>query len=167
MLNVSMLERFCKRCQVTANEHLKLETGLRFGYMNTTGDSVHVYSIHCFSTSDEMKWNFKRASIIIDSMEKRMDAALAYKDVIPLLHNIKSQLADFERTSKINEEFLTRPVLVKQDQPSNREVINRKESPSEVEGVKTFKGHRVIQIADDFEGIAWNCLISLIPVKCV
>jgi len=149
---------------VAANEQLKLETRVCFGYMNTPGD---VYSIHCFSTSGEMEWNFKRASIIIDSMEKRMDAALTYKDVIPLLHNIKSQLADFERTSKINKEFLTRPVLVKQDQPSNREVINRKEYPSEVGGVKTFKGHRVIQIADDFEGIAWNCLFSLIPVKCV
>ena len=124
-------------------------------------------NIAFLATSDEIKWNFKRASTTIDSMEKRMDEAPAYKNLIPLLHNIKSHLDDFERTSKINKEFLTRPILVKQDQPSHREVINRKESPSEVKGMKTFKGHKVIQIADDFEGIAWSCLISLTPVKSV
>ena len=85
-----------------------------------------------------------------------MDTTPAYKDLIPLLHNIKSQLVDFERTSKINKE-LTRPISVKPVQPSNREVINRKESSSEVEGIKTFKGHKVAQITDDFEGIFWNC----------
>ena len=92
-------------------------------------------------------------------MEKRIDATPANKDLIPLLHNIKSHLVDFEKTSKINKEFLSRPVSLKQDQPSNREVINRKEFLTEVEGIKTFKGHKVIQITDDFEGIVWNCLI--------
>ena len=85
-----------------------------------------------------------------------MDATPAYKDLIPLLHNIKRHLVDFERTSKIDEELLTRPFLLKQDQPSNREVINRKESSLEEEGMKTFKGHKVIQITDDFEGIAFG-----------
>ena len=82
-----------------------------------------------------------------------MHATPAYKDLIPLLHSMKSHLIDFERTSKIDKEFLTRPFLLKQDQPSNREVINRKESSSEVEGMKKFKGHKVIQITDDVEGI--------------
>lgn len=96
-----------------------------------------------------------------------MDAVPAYKDLIPLLQTIKSHLAEFERISKINKEYLNRSFSVKQDQPSNREVINRKEPSSEVEGIKTFKGHKVIQITDDFEGIVWNYLISLIPVKYV
>ena len=170
MLNVSVLiERFCKRCQATANEQAKPETGVCFGYISALRDSVYVYLLHCFSTSekDEIKWHFHKASTIIDSIEKRMDAVPAYKDLITLLQTIKSHLADFERTSKINKEFLNRSFSVKQDQPSNREVINRKEPSSEVEGIKTFKGHKVIQITDDFEGIVWNCLISLIPVKYV
>ena len=94
-----------------------------------------------------------------------MHATPAYKDLIPLLRNMKNHLIDFERTSIIDKEFLTRPFLLKQDQPSNREVINRKESSSEVEGMKTFKGHKVIKITDDVEGIFWKCLISFIPVK--
>lgn len=94
-----------------------------------------------------------------------MDVTPAYKDLIPLLHNIKRHLVDFERTSKIDKEFLNRPFSLKQDQPSNREIINRKESSSEVEGIKIFKGHKVLQITDDFEGIVWKCLISFIPVK--
>ena len=96
-----------------------------------------------------------------------MDAAPAYKDLIPLLHNIKSHLVDFERTSKIKKKILTRFVSADEVQPSNREVINRKESSSEVEGIKSFKGHKVTQITDDFEGIFWKCLIASIPIKYV
>lgn len=123
------------------------------------------YIVFSSSENDEIKWNFNKASTIIHSMETQMDATPAYKDLIPLLHNIKRHLVDFEWTSKIEKEFFTRPFLLKQDQPSNREVINRKESSSEAEGMKTFKGHKVIHITDDFEGIVWKCLILIIAVK--
>lgn len=123
------------------------------------------YIVFSSSENDEIKRNFKKASTVIDSMETQVYATPAYKDLIPLLHNIKSHLVDFERTSTTDKEFLNRPFLLKQDQPSNREVINRKESSSEEEGMKTFKGNKVIQITDDFEGIVWKCLITIIPVK--
>ena len=148
------------RCQVTADEPLTLETEVPFDYISTFCDSsLSIFIPYIFfssSENNEIKWNFKKASTVIDSMEIRMDATPAYKDLIPLLHNIKRHLVDFERTSKIDKELLTRPFLLKQDQPSNREVINRKESSLEVEGMKTFKGHKVIQITDDFEGIAFG-----------
>lgn len=125
-------------------------------FKSTLRDPVYSYLLYyrfSFTETDEIKWSFKKAATVIDSIEKRMDAAPAYKDLIPLLRNIKSHLVDFERTSKIKKKILTRPFSADEVQPSNREVINRKESSSEMEGIKSFKGHKVTQITDDFEGI--------------
>lgn len=125
-------------------------------FKSTLRDPVYAYLLDyrfSFTEKDEIKWSFEKASTVIDSIEKRMDAAPDYKDLIPLLHNIKSHLVDFERTSKVKKKILIRPVSAEQVQPSNREVINRKDSSSEVEGIKSFKGHKVTQITDDFEGI--------------
>lgn len=81
-----------------------------------------------------------------------MGAKPVNKDLIPLLHNIKSHLVDFESTLENDNA-----------QATNREMINRKDSSSESKGVKTFKGHKVIHVADDFEGICFY-LIDLIDL---
>lgn len=93
-----------------------------------------------------------------------MGAKPANKDLIPLLHNIKSHLVDFKRTLTNNKGFLTTPYSLKEAKATNREAINRKDSPSVKEGVNTFKGHKVIHITDDFEGI---CLDLCFEGVCI
>lgn len=110
-----------------------------------------------FSENDEeeIEWNFTKASTIINSIEKRMGIKPANKDLIPFLHNIKRRLVDFERTSTNEKDSLIRPVSLKEleAQPTNREVINRKDFKSTAKGLDTFKGHKVHHITDDVEGI--------------
>ena len=101
-----------------------------------------MFLIYFVDIEERTEWDFKRASKIINSIEKRMDAKPVNKDLIPLLHNIKSHLVGFERTLENDNA-----------QATNREVINRKDSSSEAKGEKTFKGHKIIHVTDDFEGI--------------
>lgn len=63
---------------------------------------------------------------------------------------------DFERISMNERHSLLRPVSLKEAGPTNREFINQKETKPIEEGVNTFKGHKVIQIEDDVEGICLN-----------
>lgn len=137
--------------------------------------TVYVNSLYSFffSEKEDIEWYFTKASTIIDSVEKRMGAKPANKDLVPLLHNIKNHLVDFKRTLTKDKGFLTTPYSLKEAQATNREVINRKDSSSAKEGVNTFKGHKVIHVTDDFEGfcldLSFDCvcirLISLIPTK--
>ena len=111
-----------------------------------------MFLIYFVDIEERTEWDFKRASKIINSIDRRMGAKPANKDLIPLLHNIKSHLVDFERTLENDNA-----------QATNREVINRKDSSSSAKGVKTFKGHKIIRVTDDFEGICFY-LIHLIDM---
>ena len=110
-----------------------------------------------FSEKQETKWDFTEASTIINSIEQKIGAQPATRDLVPLLHNVKRHLVDFARSSTKNNTNLTIPAL-NDFQPSNREVINRKDSKEEEEEVNTstFKGHKVIHMSDDVEGICFD-----------
>lgn len=123
----------------------------------------HVESL-CFFFSGK-QWNFTEAYAIINSIEQRLGARPSHKDFIPLLHDIKRQLFNFETTFVSRKDNVLKPHSIMETKASNREFIEGEKTMYNEEGVDTFKGQKVIPVDDDVEGkTAYQWLNSIF--KC-
>lgn len=102
--------------------------------------------------SSGKQWNFTEAYAIINSIEQRLGARPSHKNFIPLLHDIKRQLFNFETTFVSRKDNVLKPHSIMETKASNREFIEGEETMYNEEGVDTFKGQKVIQVDHDVEG---------------
>lgn len=104
----------------------------------------------------ERYWDFTNASSIIGFIEQRLASDKASRrNLLPLLNDIKCNLADLKRTSNNERISNLRPVLRKTVKASNRDNIrnNGTARVHESKGLLTYKGHKVIHVHDDLEGL--------------
>ena len=104
----------------------------------------------------ERYWDFTNASSVIGFIEQRLasDKASRRNLLLPL-NDIKRHLADLKRTSNNGRISTLRPVLRKTVMASNRDSIRKKGTARvpESKGLLTYKGHKVIHVHDDLEGM--------------
>ena len=88
-----------------------------------------------------------------------MAAETATSNLLPLIHTIKRHLVDFARSSEKNKTLLVIS-SPKDSKPSNRGKIDRKDSKTKEMSTNSFKGHKVIHISNDVEGISFDFSID-------
>ena len=104
----------------------------------------------------ERYWDFTNASSVIGFIEQRLASDKAsQRNLLLLLNDIKRHLADLKRTSNNERISNLRPVLRKTVMASNRDSIRKKGTARvhESKGLLTYKGHKVIHVHDDLEGM--------------
>jgi len=113
--------------------------------------TINHFESLCFFSSGK-QWNFTEAYAIINSIEQRLGARPSHKDFIPLLHDIKRQLFNFETTVVSRKDNVLKPHSITETKARNREFIEGEQTMYNEEGVDTFKGQKVIHVDDNVEG---------------